>query len=479
MKTDNNWKDLESFFASLNATCNYVVLRNYEDMDSPQFFCDGHEDIDILCEDFKQFMEASKASPLYNNDNVHLEVTLANRHIPIDLRCVGDGYYDSQWERDILSTRKSIGTDQGTWYVMSDDNYYFSLVYHAFLQKKQVSPDYDLRLRSMSIDLGSEADTAEKHLCSLFHFMRDKRYHIVYPEDISVPINTYLVPRDLVHGEIVAWKNGRKIEKPISARIKLCNAVGKCIDVFKNFLSGGRKSAFHVAIITSILLHWNLLYSGSEYTKYAGLNGLIPFGFLLCIGLTAALFVDIYSIKKSINACLWGVGLAAFPILTQLLIRDREAIIIFPSIFLVTFGIRLFQSNRRGILIPGILFVLVGFLLYPRNMYLFAVLLSTKFFVSICLGEGKLATRLKRLPVFPYITVFICLFAGILCTVNVCTWFDGLAIVLIMILVYLLNYSKKYQNQDFQYILVILSTITIDLYFYVTTLLLNTANIGL
>lgn len=57
----HNWNTIYDFFKALNDnSIRYVVLRNFEAMDKEDFFVDGHEDIDILCEDVSAFTEVSK-----------------------------------------------------------------------------------------------------------------------------------------------------------------------------------------------------------------------------------------------------------------------------------------------------------------------------------------------------------------------------------------------------------------------------------
>lgn len=56
-----NWDTLQGFFNALNNNnVKYVVMRNFEEMDKDDFFVEGHEDIDILCENVIEFINASK-----------------------------------------------------------------------------------------------------------------------------------------------------------------------------------------------------------------------------------------------------------------------------------------------------------------------------------------------------------------------------------------------------------------------------------
>lgn len=182
-----NWNTVQNFFDILNKNhIEYVVMRNYENMHKDNFFEDGHEDIDILCENVDTFVAASKVfCKMVPEDDIHFVTFIAGTTIPIDLRHQGDQYYDNSWERDILSRRKKA--DNGNWYVMSDEDYYYSLVYHVILQKSEVNPQYIIKLNTMAKKLDIQADNKEEHLKKLDEYMRRQGYRYIQPEDASIP----------------------------------------------------------------------------------------------------------------------------------------------------------------------------------------------------------------------------------------------------------------------------------------------------
>lgn len=140
-------------------------------MHKEDFFVDGHEDIDILCEDVVKFLEASKVfCKMVPEDDIHFVTFIAEKMIPVDLRHQGDNYYDSTWEKDILARRKMA--DNGNWYVMSEEDYYYTVIYYAILQKNEVNSQYIDKLSEMAEKLGVYAGNEKKHLENLDIYMK-------------------------------------------------------------------------------------------------------------------------------------------------------------------------------------------------------------------------------------------------------------------------------------------------------------------
>lgn len=184
-----SWDTVSSLFKALNdAGVKYVVLRNYEEMHKSNFFCEGHEDIDLLCEDAVKFAEVAHAIPkMWPEDTIHYVVFIGDEGVPVDVRMLGDSYYDNKWEARMLDERKLA--DNGNWYVMQNEDYYYSLTYHSILQKEVVSPNYIYKLNGMAEKIGLKGFTAEDHLRNLDAYMREKNYSYVKPNDNSVPFH--------------------------------------------------------------------------------------------------------------------------------------------------------------------------------------------------------------------------------------------------------------------------------------------------
>ncbi|MDD6633821.1 MAG: hypothetical protein PUE69_00435 [Ruminococcus sp.] len=193
-----NWDRIEDMFNALHkANCVYIILRNYEEIDEDNFYTSGHADIDFLTTDAKEFASIVKAYPRTDgyDDNIHYKVLINNTEVVIDLRSIGDGYYDTKWEENILNKR--IKKDD-RFYIADDVNYYYSLTYHAILQKKELADDYLCRLTAMAKALNIDADSEAKHLKALEKFMKTNGYYYTYPFDAWVKIRTEMVDSSMV-----------------------------------------------------------------------------------------------------------------------------------------------------------------------------------------------------------------------------------------------------------------------------------------
>ncbi|MBQ7666179.1 MAG: hypothetical protein IJS42_05645 [Synergistaceae bacterium] len=177
------YNSVKDFFSYLNSReINYIVLRNYEEFEHDDFLISGHADIDVLCSDRKSFREIIGVG----EGQVHCRITIANQNVPLDIRETGDGYYCTEWEEDMLMKRKMYNA---LCYVMDDETYFYSLIYHVLIHKHSIAPEYPERLKNMGIRLGIN-DTSESKLIGILEdYMSAHGYYYVYPDDLGVALN--------------------------------------------------------------------------------------------------------------------------------------------------------------------------------------------------------------------------------------------------------------------------------------------------
>lgn len=214
------WNSIEEMFASLHeANYKYIILRNYEEIDEDNFYISGHADIDFLTENGYVFAKTIGAYPRFvEDDGIHYIVKISGVEVIIDTRSIGDGYYDVNWERNILANR--IMKDD-RFYVSDYKNYYYSLVYHSILQKKELSFDYLNRLNVMAASLGVDAKNEQTHLNELEKFMRSENYKYTYPYDIHVPFRKELVDSHMVKKPLNVYLRDLKIKlMQIGSKVK-------------------------------------------------------------------------------------------------------------------------------------------------------------------------------------------------------------------------------------------------------------------
>lgn len=183
----NGYRDIQQFFYVLNNTIRYCVLRNHEPIPE-QYTVEGHGDIDFLVENKNYIAYLTLARPVFPQKyRVYHFVKIGGSEIPMDFRAVGDGYYDAPWERDILETRV---LSKGLFYIPNAENQFYSLLYHAYVQKNEVKQDYVPKLEKYGGDLGVVFNKEKKLAFEILDkFMRKHEYEYTIPNDKSVVFN--------------------------------------------------------------------------------------------------------------------------------------------------------------------------------------------------------------------------------------------------------------------------------------------------
>lgn len=170
------WDSLKDLFTKLTEM-DYVILRNHETLEEE---VNAGGDIDILCAEKTYVVDQIHAYKRVLEDVVfNYFIIIGDKKIPIDIREVGDGYYDEKWEKNML--KKKVKTAK--YYIMDDENYKYSLLYHALLHKFTIKEIYINRLESMfGIRIGNNDDTFEL----LGKYMREMGYSVPIPVDKGV-----------------------------------------------------------------------------------------------------------------------------------------------------------------------------------------------------------------------------------------------------------------------------------------------------
>jgi len=227
-------KTLEDLFYALNATVNYVVLRNYESLD--QELNSEHPDIDLLTDDSSTLARVLNAEKKYiSQDSVQYRLMLEQKEVSIDIRSVGDDYYCARWQRAILKNRRPF---KGM-YVPHEIDHFYSLLYHALLHKKELSLDYQNRLGMYAQALQIKSFTnnlIEKQMLHLLIvFMDEHNFTLVEPKDLSVHWNHSLVQSAIpmpISPERARMLVKQAFRRKIRYRIK--KLLGLNVDKYKN-----------------------------------------------------------------------------------------------------------------------------------------------------------------------------------------------------------------------------------------------------
>ena len=182
----DGYESLASLFYTLNHTVDYCVLRNFECLPD-RFFEQGHGDIDLLVENLSHMIQLTSAKPISGErDRVDYSIRVQGMDVPFDFRHIGDDYYDIAWERYILKNRKQ----KGHIYIPGDEDLYFSLLYHAYIQKNQVKPDYYFKLDEYGKVLGIPfSSDPHDSILQLDAFIKSRGYEYIEPKDKTVVYN--------------------------------------------------------------------------------------------------------------------------------------------------------------------------------------------------------------------------------------------------------------------------------------------------
>lgn len=189
-----NYNSMSEVFELLNyLKVNYAILRNYYNLLEDDIYIGGHGDVDLICEDSAIFAKALNALPQEfhvkngKSDGVHYYTYIQNNYVSLDLRHIGDGYYCKKWEKEMLA-RKVMRNE---FYVLNEEDYFYTLIYHAIYQKPFLSTEYRFRLTEMAVNLNLDTGTgSSQYFISLLEiYMRNNNYRYQYPKDKYVPFN--------------------------------------------------------------------------------------------------------------------------------------------------------------------------------------------------------------------------------------------------------------------------------------------------
>lgn len=182
----DGFSTVTEMFYVLNHCLDYAILRNYETIPE-EIYVNDHNDIDIICYSYQDAAYVLNAQKVFPEEyRIHYQVKVENRLAFFDFRYVGDQYYHYAIEKQILEKR--VFQKKG-FYTIDDENYFFTLLYHALLHKKQFSPEYQERLKKMKPHYTERLQNQEQATKLLESWLWEKGYSITRPIDVSVQFN--------------------------------------------------------------------------------------------------------------------------------------------------------------------------------------------------------------------------------------------------------------------------------------------------
>ena len=198
------WETATELFSVLNCATKYLVLRNFESLPN----ISSLNDLDFLTTKYQRLASAlgvvQKATKPYKGT-----VAIGGSVIPVDIRFVGDAYYCSPWAATML--RKRV-CEQAVFTPATDD-YFFSLLYHALVQKPTIEDKYKNKLLELAQTLqlawfSEEMLENEQQLASvLMGYMRPNGYYYDKPIDAKVYENEKMISQLPKRSSIVVNKS--------------------------------------------------------------------------------------------------------------------------------------------------------------------------------------------------------------------------------------------------------------------------------
>lgn len=172
----DGWENLEHLFYILNESCEYVVLRGFDDLPG-RHRMDVQGDVDLLVSDLQAFLVF--LNPYYeikkNAFRFMNYIDLKDQNILIHPKFIGDNYYSYEFEREIMHSRKR--NDAGI-YIPSEEMLFWSLLYHGIFHKRNVKK-YDSLLFGLAQKMQIDYRSDEGHLQYLLaDWLAKKGYYV-------------------------------------------------------------------------------------------------------------------------------------------------------------------------------------------------------------------------------------------------------------------------------------------------------------
>lgn len=186
---NNSFESINDFFYWVKALrLNYVVLRNFEDLEKVSKT--EHPDVDLLVLNKEKFIRLTGLKTTTSKKyRAQYYLFIAETKIFFDIRTIGDNYYDYKWAQNILDTR----IKQGNTFIPNPENHFYSLLYHALIHKRFISGDYYRQLDSLYNELEIREVKylfqESNHIEILQKFLIRNKYEITSPKDLSVYFN--------------------------------------------------------------------------------------------------------------------------------------------------------------------------------------------------------------------------------------------------------------------------------------------------
>ena len=195
----------------------YVVQRWHLELGLGLQHFSHRKDVDVLVNDYYAFKGITGARSVntdlmreQNNAGLIRNTILISGHeIAFDVRYIGDGYNDPMWQSHILKHRRRHreGASGLSFHVPSDEDYYFTLLYHCLVQKTTVTnfaAKWDNYMKPLGLRLSQTIDARDILQRTraawnvLDKYMTLHQYSYTHPRDPNVQLHLHGRPATVV-----------------------------------------------------------------------------------------------------------------------------------------------------------------------------------------------------------------------------------------------------------------------------------------
>lgn len=225
----NGWSSFKELFGVVKLGSDYLVSRNFKYL--PNDFFGNDKDVDIYCANYEDFVAIANVDN--RTDKLRDYVTVSGEKVIFDVRSVEDNYIDSSWLSKVVKNK--IYNNKGI-FIPRDDDYFFTLIYHSFIQKPKIKEDYKpilLQLaKKLEFDFFDEkvfVDLEQQgHIIN--GYLKANKYKITIPKDSRVFINNevtkYVEPANIDSNKLVYYELYKKyfpvfLKKIIPTNLKI------------------------------------------------------------------------------------------------------------------------------------------------------------------------------------------------------------------------------------------------------------------
>lgn len=215
----DGWGSVAQLLAHLLPSTNYLVLRNFEDL--PNIKLSPDTDLDVLVHDAEDFAAIANAQVSVERfGKFSCNAKIGDKYLRLDVRFVGDGYYDTRWQ-DAMLRGNLLHMNIAP--IPSAEDHFFSLLYHVKLHKPAVSTHYADRLSRLAREIGldnfdpeSAGDNARSAKL-LAGYLCYRHYDRTTPKDPFLSVN--LPFSRLLSKQGVLWEREARQDESLVASI--------------------------------------------------------------------------------------------------------------------------------------------------------------------------------------------------------------------------------------------------------------------